>query len=46
MNLYFLWKSSCKSTPKGYYQWSGSRTVMIDGAKLYNLVFNFAIKLF
>jgi len=38
MNLYLLWKSSCKSTSEGYYQWSGSRTVKSDfksdGAKL------------
>jgi len=25
----------CKSTPKDYFQWSGSRTVKCDGAKLY-----------
>jgi len=38
MNLYLLWKSPCKSTPEGYFQWSGSCTVksdfMSDGAKL------------
>jgi len=27
--------SPCKSTPEGYFQWSGSRTVKSDGAKLY-----------
>jgi len=30
MNLYLLWKSPCKSTPEGYFQWSGSRTVKSD----------------
>jgi len=30
MNLYLLWKSPCKSTPEGYSQWSGSRTVKSD----------------
>jgi len=46
MNLYLLWKSLCKLTPESYFQWSGSRTVKSDGAKLYNLVLNSAIKLF
>jgi len=35
MNLCLLWKFSCKSIPEGYFQWSGSRTVKSDGAKLY-----------
>jgi len=46
MNLYLLWKFPCKSTPEGYFQWSGSRTVMSDDAKHYNLVLNSATKLF
>jgi len=30
MKLYLLWKSPCKSTPEGYFQWNGSRTVKSD----------------
>jgi len=34
----------CKSTPEGYFQWSGSRTV--KSTKQCNLVLNSTIKLF
>jgi len=46
MNLFLLWKSPCKSTPEGYFQWSDSHIVMSDGAILYDLVLKSAIKLF
>jgi len=31
--------AQCKSTPEGYFQWSGSRTVKNDGAKLYAILY-------